>query len=90
MSRKKNIDVIAPILAQLQGIDEGEARRQLARESARKLRLRRKVLEWVINPVRDPDFPRLIDEFEEMNRQAGQMFAAIGSTNSSAPPTVHG
>lgn len=75
MSRKKDIDSMAPLKALLYSISEQEARRQLERLSARQLRERRKRIDWAMHPMRDPEFRKLKAEWDEINKVAGKMLA---------------
>ena len=86
MSRKKDIEVIAPLATRLIGVEEREARRQLERLSARELRARRKKIEWAMHPMRDPSFRKLMNGFNEVNKWAGEMLAKIRSRNLPFPP----
>lgn len=84
MSRKKDIQSLLHIVAALRGISEEEAGRQLARDSARKLRWRRQKIEHANRPV-DPDFMR---RWEELEKQSAKILAETRLCNHPEHPTV--
>ncbi len=84
MSRKKDINSIAPLVTKLRGVDEPEARRQLAKDSARKLRWRRKMVE----SARRPLDVGLMRDWSEINKRAGQLLAEMRVRNFPAHETV--
>ena len=85
MSRRKDVDSIAKVVAILRGIEEPEARRQLAKDSARKLRWRRKTIESANHPMDES----LMQEFEKINKRSGQLLAEMRGRNFPAHQTVH-
>ncbi len=88
MSRKKDIARIVPLAAMLRGVDEQEARCQLEKLSARKLRARRKIIEQVSHPIRNPNLVKLLEEFDEINEGARKLLAEIPARNLPPHPTV--
>jgi hypothetical protein len=85
MSRKKDIEFLAHRAALIRGVGEAEARQQLAKESARKLRWRRRKVEWAARPL-DPELTR---KFDEVNAEASRLLSQLPSRYLPARMTVH-
>ena len=73
MSRKKDIETIVRAVSAIRGVSEEEARRQLERDSARKLRWRRRKFEYANRPI-DPELMR---QFGEINKESANMLAKL-------------